>query len=188
MARVKHNVITKGISGNFGKQIVFKQYGKSTVVSSYPDMTNVIPSEKQTNEKLKFRMAMAFAKRELKNPAVKEAYKKKAKGMQRAHNVAVSDYYNPPIIGDVKIETNHGDPLIKIVAWDDFQVVSVEVEWFDGEGVLIETGLAEEKQSNFWECVTKEKSAFELGTKLIVKAKDRPGNVTVKEISKNEIR
>jgi len=178
MARVKNNVIMRGLSGNFNKQIVFKQYGKVTVASSYPDMSKVIPSEKQKDEKFKFRMAMAFAKRELADPKLKAEYKSKVKGMQRPHNVAVSDFYNPPIIGEIQILKS----LIKITAWDDFKVVSVSAELYNSAGILLEKGSAEEKSFRGWEYIVIGTYDSLTGGKLVVKAKDKPGNVTVKEI------
>ncbi|NJK85253.1 MAG: hypothetical protein HC906_04085 [Bacteroidales bacterium] len=95
MARLKRNIITSGISGSIGKQIVFKQYGDITIISAYPDMSRVKPSESQKNERKKFGSAMAYAKRILKDPSIKAAYAEKTKGLQKIHNIAVSDFIIP---------------------------------------------------------------------------------------------
>jgi hypothetical protein len=50
MAINNNNIIISGTSGQIGKQLVIKQYSFGTVVSKYPDMTNVKPSKKQLNE------------------------------------------------------------------------------------------------------------------------------------------
>jgi hypothetical protein len=41
MARSDSNAILKKARGAIGKQIVIKQYGKKTVITAYPDMSNV---------------------------------------------------------------------------------------------------------------------------------------------------
>ncbi len=43
MAQTNQHFLTHGLKGQIGKQLVFKQYGKKTVVSRYPDMSNVKP-------------------------------------------------------------------------------------------------------------------------------------------------
>ena len=53
MARIHSNIITQGLSGQIGQQVVFKRYGKKTVVSRYPDMSKVKPSKKQKKEQMK---------------------------------------------------------------------------------------------------------------------------------------
>ena len=42
--------------------IVIKQYGDKTVVSKYPDMSNIIPSTSQKQKRSRFADAVAYAK------------------------------------------------------------------------------------------------------------------------------
>ena len=42
--------------------IVIKQYGDKTVVSKYPDMSNIIPSTSQKQKRNRFAEAVAYAK------------------------------------------------------------------------------------------------------------------------------
>ena len=44
-----NNLLLKNLSGQLGRQIVFKQYGNKTVVSKYPDMSKrkFSPRQKQ---------------------------------------------------------------------------------------------------------------------------------------------
>ena len=42
--------------------IVIKQYGDKTVVSKYPDMSNIIPSDSQKQKRSRFAEAVAYAK------------------------------------------------------------------------------------------------------------------------------
>ena len=54
MARSRSNLITRGLKGQLGKELVFKQYGKKTVVSRYPDMSHVKPSVLQQQKRSRF--------------------------------------------------------------------------------------------------------------------------------------
>jgi hypothetical protein len=49
---ISENPIFKSVSGQIGKQIVFKQYGNKTVVSKYPDMSKrkLSPKQLRVNE------------------------------------------------------------------------------------------------------------------------------------------
>ena len=59
MARVAANAfLLKGLRGHIGKEIVFKKYGNKTVVTRYPDMSNVKPSVRR---KLVFTKITSFA-------------------------------------------------------------------------------------------------------------------------------
>lgn len=44
---ISENILLKKLSGHLGKQIVIKQYGDKTVVSTYPDMSKRKLSPKQ---------------------------------------------------------------------------------------------------------------------------------------------
>ena len=49
---ISESLIFKTVSGHLGKQIVFKQYGNTTVVSKYPDMSKrkLSPKQLRVNE------------------------------------------------------------------------------------------------------------------------------------------
>ena len=44
---ISENILLKKLSGHIGRQLVVKQYGDKTVVTSYPDMSNRKLSPKQ---------------------------------------------------------------------------------------------------------------------------------------------
>ena len=44
---ISENLLLKKLSGHLGKQIVIKQYGNTTVISKYPDMSKRKLSAKQ---------------------------------------------------------------------------------------------------------------------------------------------
>jgi hypothetical protein len=168
-----------GPSGKFNNQIIFKQYGEETVLSKYPDMSAVVPSVAQKKEKTRFAMAMDYAKVQMADPALKTAYKAKAKGMQRPHNVAIKDYYNPPYIESISLE-KLDQGIIQIVAFDDFRVSQVDVQIFDRNGVVLETGKATQLSSWNWTYLIQNPTVR--FSSIIATAIDLPGNKGSKEM------
>jgi hypothetical protein len=61
----------KGPQGTIAKQIVIKQYEDKTVVTKYPDMTSIIPSAPQKENRNKFAEATAYAKGIIADPVKK---------------------------------------------------------------------------------------------------------------------
>jgi hypothetical protein len=91
MAEAK-DILGKGLSGQIGKQLVFKKYANKTVVTKYPDMSNIKPSQAQVTKRERFAAAVKYA-REINNDAVLKALylKKVAKG-QSVYHFALSEY------------------------------------------------------------------------------------------------
>ncbi|MBN2213642.1 MAG: hypothetical protein JW723_05305 [Bacteroidales bacterium] len=182
MARLKERNIIKGLSGRVGKNFIFKQYGSKTIISVYPDMSKVRLSAKQKKENNRFREAMAYARSQMSDPDAKAAYKAKAKDMQKPHNVAIADFYNPPEIDyvDVSISKAGQADRIFIDAKDDFMVVRVEVEITSDDGNQKETGQAMQINENRWLYVVREVYHTAEGLTVTIRALDKPGNCTVK--------
>ncbi len=68
MALIVNNLITKGMSGRYGKVLVFKQYRGKTVATAYPTPTNKPPTPLQVVRRQKFAKAVAMTKLWLQNP------------------------------------------------------------------------------------------------------------------------
>jgi hypothetical protein len=182
MAESKNNIIVRGMSGSIGKQLVFKQYGDRTIVSAMPDMSRVVKSKKQKAENNKFREAIAYARSQMVDPVSKVEYKAKAKGLQKPHNVAIADFYNPPEIRKVDTTNIRETKTVTVHAIDDFKVTDVTVEVYDMDGVLLEQGHAVEISQWFWTYrIMGDISTFK-GIRLLVAAFDKPGNKTTQEI------
>lgn len=82
----------ENISGGIGRQLVFKQYKGKTVVTAYPDMSNVKPSEKQKEGQNLFAKAVAYAKEIRYNPVKKAEYEKKVKEGESVYRFALKEY------------------------------------------------------------------------------------------------
>lgn len=60
---ISKNPLLKGLRGHINKVIVIKQYpGDRTIISAYPDMSKVKPSEAQLAAKDRFAAAVSYAK------------------------------------------------------------------------------------------------------------------------------
>lgn len=92
MARLSKAALLAGLRGAVGKQLVFKQYGKKTVVSKYPDMTKITPSERQKEKRTLFAEAVAYAKLINRNPVQKATYLAKVKKGQSVYQYALKEY------------------------------------------------------------------------------------------------
>ena len=91
MAIVDDDVIFRNQHGRFDKWI-YRVVKGHTVRSRYPDYSNMIRSERQLANQVRFRDATDYAKKVLANPELKAKYQKKVTGLQNAWNLAISDF------------------------------------------------------------------------------------------------
>ncbi len=70
-----------GFRGNIEKIVVVRiDRSGRTILSAYPNMTNIKPTVVQKQQRLNFKDAQALALKMLSDPAVKAFYKEKCKG------------------------------------------------------------------------------------------------------------
>ncbi|CAF3935589.1 unnamed protein product [Rotaria sp. Silwood1] len=87
----KNNLLS-GFSGKIGKDFVIKQYKEKTVVSKFPDMSNVVPTKKQKKYQTKFAKAVAFAQNINNTPALKAEWQLKTPEGKTVFNTALKWY------------------------------------------------------------------------------------------------
>jgi len=92
MARSNNNILLHGITGQIGKQIVIKRYGNRTVVTAYPDMSNIKPSKMQKQKRKTFAEAVAYAKAITSDPEKKALYQARVKKGRSVYNYAMAEY------------------------------------------------------------------------------------------------
>ena len=82
----------KEFRGHIEKTIVVKQYSDGrTIAAAFPDMSKVIPTERQKQNRLTFKEVQAYAVRYLAdNPEQKAVFKEMCKPGQRPHNLLVA--------------------------------------------------------------------------------------------------
>ncbi len=126
MATVATNPIINGLSGMLGKTIVFKTFRNKTIVASYSKPKKK-QSERQKENRGKFRNASHWAKIRLKDPAQKAYYQKKAKklGLPNAYTAAITDYMRNPQVEKI---SENGKAAFNVKK-KDFALVKTEVSF-----------------------------------------------------------
>jgi len=80
----------KGTSGTVSKSLVFKNYEDKTVLSKYPDMTQIKRTDNQVTLQNRFKEAVRFAKEIISDPIKKATYPV-AKG-KTVYHTAIKDF------------------------------------------------------------------------------------------------
>jgi hypothetical protein len=87
---ISHNPYWDDFSGAVDKSFVVKQYKDKTVITAYPDMSNVVFNPAQVKTQNDFARAVAFAQSIIRDPVKKAAYKVK-KG-ESVYTRAIKDF------------------------------------------------------------------------------------------------
>ena len=172
MAKVKTNDIIAGLRGKLGKQLVIRHMRDGrTIVLTRPDFTDRVFSEGQLTHQSRFQQAAAYASMASKtNPL----YAQLAAGTSKnAYNLAVSDWFNPPVIYQVRRE----DGCMRVNASDNVLVTKVIVTIADEQGQTLEQGEATLINNAVWEYTV---SALAKAN-ILIEAFDLAGNVTRQE-------
>lgn len=183
MAKVGNNIVTQGLSGMLGDQLVFRIRGKKTFVSKAPVQKEREMSEAQIQHHRKWQEAILYGKSVLASPEMKGAYQASADETHSAFNVAVADFMNGPHIDEIDISQYTGQPGSTIIvrAVDDFQVTEVSVAIYNPDGTLVEQGMAVADAGAAWKYTATAVNSDLSGDKIVIKVSDIPGNLTLEE-------
>jgi hypothetical protein len=180
MAKSKGNVITHGLSGKVGDLLVFRQTKGQTIVSKIPDVPKTV-SEKQKQQRQRFRQAVIYAQTATVAPGTKEIYEGVAKKRgSTSFNVAVADFLGVPEIKQVDLSNYAGQPddIIKIEVVDDTMVKYVHVAIISTDGTVVEEGQAQADASGYvWTYTAVQINDAIAGGKIVVSVSDLPGNI-----------
>jgi hypothetical protein len=171
MARLKKNAVISGLSGQIGKEHYARQTKDGrTIISVKPDFSNRQFSEAQLEEQSDLAAASAYARVASRtNPIYAQIAKKTSKKkVLNAYNVAVRDWFRPPVI--TRIEWDNGN--IQVMASDDTMVTRVTVTVVSDEGKRLEQAEAQSIKGVFWKYQTTHSGLVR------VEAWDFAGNVT----------
>ena len=75
-------------------EIVIKKYGDKTVVSKFPDMSNIIPSTSQREKRSRFAEGVAYAKSINNSPVLKADFLKRAGAVRSVYQSALKEFLN----------------------------------------------------------------------------------------------
>jgi hypothetical protein len=184
MARSKNNVLTKGLSGMIGKQIVFRSWNGKTFISVAPKKPKK-QSAVQKENRSKFKRATIYAKNMMKDPEKKAEYKDIAKKLQlpNAYTAAITDYMRNPLIEDLDIASYSGkeDEVIKVnISKKGFEIQEVEFTIVDETGEILEKGKAEKGLATEWIYKTSKNIGERDTAKFLIRVRERTGNIREK--------
>jgi hypothetical protein len=186
MARVKRNLLTKGLSGMIGGTLVFRNFGEETIVSASPVRGGDEPTLKQAAQRERFSQAASYATSQMGIPDAKVQYEQmaKRKGIASAYAVAVADFFHAPSIKNIDLSAYKGavGDAIHVAVIDDFDVKDVSVDIVNADGSVLETGKSvRDQNTSVWMYTVTAPNASVKGSKIAIRATDRPGNITSQE-------
>lgn len=168
MAKVKDNILIRGLSGMLGKQFVIRQMKDgSTIVSAKPDFSRRVFSKGQLTHQSRFIQAKEYAKVASKTHPIYAKLAKEAENLT-AYNVALSDWFHAPVIHSI---TQEG-ALVRVEASDNVMVSRVVVTVLDEQGKVLERGEGVKGSGDSWEYVLQQNG------KVLVEVWDLAGNRT----------
>ncbi|HUR65364.1 MAG TPA: hypothetical protein VMZ03_03355 [Chitinophagaceae bacterium] len=180
MAKLKYNVVTHGVSGKVGDLLQFRQRNGKTIIAKIAAKSKKFTVAQQLVRD-KFRLATAWAKSALKDPAIKEIYDLRAAGDITPYNLALKDFFSSPVISALNTGTYNGaiGNTIAVTATDDTKVVEVKVQVFDNSDSLLEQGAAvQQGEEDTWIYTITVNNSVLSGSRIVVEARDIPGNTS----------
>ena len=170
MAKVRNNMFVRGLSGKLGGQFVLRTLRDGrTIVCNVPNFSKRKLSKDQKQHHKRFQEAAAYAKSASRSLPI---YAQLAAGtMKNAYNVALGDWFHPPVIHKVERCGN----TIRVQARDNVMVASVQVLVLDEKGKVMEKGEGVKKKGDWWEYAPTAEG------KLVVETRDLAGNVVKEE-------
>ena len=176
MAIVKDNILLQLVRGTLGKQITIYERNGQIIMAKKRGPSSKKPTQKQLEARHKMTMASVRAQIMLEDPQIKAYYESLAGPGQNAYNMAVKDAYRSPEIQHIRLENEE----VVVTAQNEFRVAEVEVKVMDTEGVITGSGRAFLGRNGvdwYYKAI-----ALPAGGKVIVVAKNLPGNLTEKEL------
>ena len=179
MARVTLNPVLDQISGSVGDLVFRRTPSGGQSIASKPSPPAGGPSEAQLAQRDRFRRAAAYGRSVMADPEARAFYDALAAARKvPVFSLVVADFLHAPTVGAVDVSGYAGaaGDVVRVEAWDDVEVVRVEVVLTDGAGAVLETG---EAVSDGWRWTYTAQAAAPPGATVTVTARavDRPGGV-----------
>jgi len=184
MGKITGNVITKGFSGKFGDDLVFRQLDKKTVFARKSVSTKA-PSAEQISVRNKFTDAAYYASAAVDNPILLEEYTQMAElqELKSPYLAAVTDYLTQPEIGKVVavLYTGKVGDMINISSKSAYKITEIDVTILAPDGTVLETGKAQQSFQKFRYVATVLNPSV-AGSTIVLKARDRQGKVLTTQV------
>jgi len=178
MTLVTDNIMTTGMSGMFGNQVVFRQRDGRTIAAKKPRKHGSATAAQEAHKK-RFLKAVDYARKALADPELKAMYEVNAGVGATAYNMAVADALTAPVIEHIETQgytSAHGG-MIMVSVYKKFRLRSVSVRIALDDGTLLEKGEAVQVNgSREWQYTPAAPSPVATGVKVTALATDLPGN------------
>jgi hypothetical protein len=148
-------------------------------MSAIPDYNNIKWSNLQKKNRMRFRDAMAWARKTLNDPEKQAYYRNKAKSGQTVWNVAVADYMKKPGIAEIDVSRYKGQKgnVIHIRAQDNYRLATLMITIINALGIEVESILVPNPTSYIdFHYTTTEQNLHWQGGRVVVRVTDSPGN------------
>jgi hypothetical protein len=182
MAKVAFNSSLRGLSGAIDNW-VFRQVNDQTVISPRHKGPARAPSPAQIAQRDRFRRAQEYARKILADPCHRRVYDALAAGAKRrAAKLLESDFLTPPVVEAIELYGYSGRPgdVIRVIATDDVEVVSVNVALRDADEILEEGPAA--RVHGVWVYPATTAAPVDRPLTIEAVATDRPGNSAKGEV------
>jgi hypothetical protein len=164
------------VRGRIGP-LTYRKTDYGNVLAPFAASTTA-PTAAQLQVREQFRAASAYAKRMLADPeqGPRYALAAAAKGM-KPRPFAIADFFNEPVVQTIDVSGYHGTlgDLIKVQAFDDFEVTGVHIAVLDGENAVIFQGAAV-LTNGLWQLAATVGIAIGETVTITATATDRPGH------------
>lgn len=186
MAIIGNNPLLKTARGMFGDTHYYRMWRGRLVMCKRPKRRKGL-SRKQKQTVARFKLAAAYAAKQMKDEEVKAAYQARTNfRYHSAYLVALNDYLNPPRVDEIRCVDYRGaiGDVITIDAYDEFEVVRVSVVIRNKDGSILEEGPAVKSHNpNLWKYTATVVNSTLPGTTILAMAFDRPGNQGIAEVA-----
>jgi hypothetical protein len=177
MGRIKNNVLTRGFSGKFGEDLVFRQVNNKTFFARKSVSTKK-PTLQQVNMRNRFAEASFFASVAMDKPTLLDDYTQIAElqGLKSAYVAAVTDHLTMPEIEKVfaNFYTGKAGDMINIEPKTAFKIVDIDVTILAPDNTVLESGKAVPTFLRF-RYIAAVANANVQGSKIVLVARDRHG-------------
>ena len=165
----------EGFSGRIGRWSFQRRNGR-TFIRRRPARS--ASTEAQIDVQRRFRLAASYAKAVAADPMLRIPYEPVAASRKASlYQVAMTDYLRPPEVGSLVLEGFTGvmgNP-VKVIAFDDVDVMSVTVAIRAEDDTLLEQGAAV-RVGTEWVYTTTMAHPQGTPVSITATAADRPGN------------
>ena len=178
-----------GASSMLGGRVRVRNVNGQMIVKSRPKRRSGKPSKLQEEPRIRFQMAIQYAREQMAQQESKDFYKALVnQNMTSAFVAASTDFLSPPKVLSINAELYKGvaGNIIKVEAFDKVRVTRLEIVISDSDGNEIERGDAQRDEqagnseragNNQWNYTTSVNNPSVTGTVITAIAYDRPGHV-----------